>query len=621
MFLLVALLVWHVAASVCDVSKNNPVLNEDCNYAGSCVEFDVIPGLLTDTVCVCCAPEHIDDDNICGDYWTCDMDNPTVECLQFTGDKCEEVTSSYYVNIGFRALNIIKSEPYDFICTTDPRERALNQTYGGQNFYYHEQVRYVFEQRGWPGSVKYFPPCDVCTIEYPCQLGSLDVNADEGIGSPFQVDLTEYYGCYNPGILGWQVQIDDMAECPSNYDRGQHAHKVWSSVIGDIKDQTILDELNVVLSAEPDEFDNHGAGWSNTEVVGVAVAVASRLDTQIIVLPTLLPTTSPSDPPTPMPSRPPTKPPTPTPTRRPTDIPSIVPSLSPTTRPTRPPTPRPTPLPTVRPTMSPIGNDCSAYTNTFESLKFLGVGSNCRAGLDVSYIGGQSCDSPYIVCLPQENTPAYFAGLAYHSTTHRYSVSECIQECANDQRCLGIEFVADVESNLGDCNLIDDIPVEINSVASSFEYDFALSYGNLDISVTNGTALCFEKGDFCNPYFEADDLNEDMLDCYCPNNRKGFYTKKVKRTVNNTRFCGDDNDVERRLQKAQANRMFHLCENWCLFETENPEGESWYYDPWQTCWREQYTGYDMHMSYCSRVIRDPNTIEMQYINYRKNNFC
>jgi len=200
-------------------------------------------------------------------------------------------------------------------------------------------------------------------------------------------------------------------------------------------------------------------------------------------------------------------------------------------------------------------------------------------------------------------------------------VSECIQECANDQRCLGIEFVADVESNLGDCNLIDDIPVEINSVVSSFEYDFALSYGNLDISVTNGTALCFEKGDFCNPYFEADDLNEDMLDCYCPNNRKGFYTKKVKRTVNNTRFCGDDNDVERRLQKAQANRMFHLCENWCLFETENPEGESWYYDPWQTCWREQYTGYDMHMSYCSRVIRDPNTIEMQYINYRKNNFC
>ena len=40
--------------------------------------------------------------------------------------------------------------------------------------------------------------------------------------------------------------------------------------------------------------------------------------------------------------------------------------------------------------------------------------------------------------------------------------------------------------------------------------------------------------------------------------------------------------------------MFHLCENWCLFETENPEAESWYYDPWKRCWREQYAGVGTH---------------------------
>jgi len=112
-----------------------------------------------------------------------------------------------------------------------------------------------------------------------------------------------------------------------------------------------------------------------------------------------------------------------------------------------------------------------------------------------------------------------------------------------------------------------------------------------------------------------------MLNCYCPNNRKGSYTKKVKRIVANTRFCGDDSEVDIRIQKAQANRMFHLCENWCLFNTDDPEGESWYWDPWKTCWREQYAGVGAHMSYCNRVIRSPDTIEMQFINHRTNLFC
>jgi len=136
-------------------------------------------------------------------------------------------------------------------------------------------------------------------------------------------------------------------------------------------------------------------------------------------------------------------------------------------------------------------------------------------------------------------------------------------------------------------------------------------------------ALCFEKADYCNPYFEADDLSDVMLNCYCPNNRKGFYTKNVVRTVAATRFCGSDPDgsITKRIREAQANRMFHLCENWCLFNTQAPRTESWYHDPWQQCWREQYAGIGTHRSYCYRVIRDPYTIEQLFIDTRASNMC
>jgi len=238
----------------------------------------------------------------------------------------------------------------------------------------------------------------------------------------------------------------------------------------------------------------------------------------------------------------------------------------------------------------------------------MGYGSDCRGGLDSSWPGGFSCSSPYVVCLPQENTPAAFGGMPYKSVSHRYSVAECRQECANDQRCSGIEFVPDGsdEPLVGSCNLIDDIPVVIR---------------NESVTSTDGSAHCFQKENYCNPYFEANELTDVMLNCYCPNNRKGFYTKKVKRTVSNTRFCGNDTEVDTRIQKAQANRMFHLCENWCLFQTENPDQESWYYDPWKACWREQYADAGPHISYCSRVIINPDTIEMKFVNRRVDLAC
>jgi hypothetical protein len=67
--------------------------------------------------------------------------------------------------------------------------------------------------------------------------------------------------------------------------------------------------------------------------------------------------------------------------------------------------------------------------------------------------------------------------------------------------------------------------------------------------------------------------------------------------------------------------MFHLCENWCLFNTQSPRTESWYHDPWKKCWREQYAGIGTHRSYCYRVIRDPYTIEQLFIDTRAANMC
>jgi len=286
-------------------------------------------------------------------------------------------------------------------------------------------------------------------------------------------------------------------------------------------------------------------------------------------------------------------------------------------RDTRLPTPAPTSKPTGIPTDKPLTVDviddtyCLGYVNEAKDLKFVDGGLSCRGSIDESWPGGKSCESPYIVCLPQENTPASLI----NDTNHRYNVVECQLECAFDQKCMGIEFVPDADSFRGDCILIS---AEINVVDVDNDYVYNADDTNF---LERPDVICFEKRDFCYPHFEAKDLNETMLDCYCPNNRKGFYTKKVRRTVENTRFCGDDSSVDERIKKAQANRMFHLCENWCLFETTNPEQESWYWDPWQTCWRETYSGTGGHRAYCDRVIRNPDSIELKYVNFRAENLC
>jgi len=396
------------------------------------------------------------------------------------------------------------------------------------------------------------------------------------------------------------------------------------------------DGINSLLWAEPDATnDNLGLSFSNTRASTVYYDVYDD-ELYVSLVPTVSPTKMPTlltESPTSSPTVYPTSPPSPNPTELPTTLPTESPTSSPTVYPTSPPSPNPTELPTPvstnRPTVIPTPmptqtptNKCEPYSNHVDDLSFIGVGSNCRGGLDSSYPGGLTCDSPYVICLPHENTPAAIGDQYYYGAAYRYSVNECLQECANDQRCSGIEFIADSSSPLGNCNLIDDIPVITSMVNTSFVYDGSIIYPSLDNATTGAEALCFQKQDYCNPYFEAEDLTDDMLHCYCPNNRKGFYTKKVKRTVENSRFCGNDPEVDVRIQKAQANRMFHLCENWCLYQTEDPEAESWFYDPWKSCWREQYAGVVVaHRTYCNRVVTLPDTIEMQFINNRVRLFC
>jgi len=402
--------------------------------------------------------------------------------------------------------------------------------------------------------------CEICSVTNICQFED-GPDADSGILAKFGTDLNTYYdhGCGQDTLPGSNVR-----PCPSNHDYGITAHSKMLNAIDDENDfESFLDAIRVAT------------GYTSGEI------------TQMSSSETFISTT--------------------------------------TVRNTRLPTPKPTTKPTSgSPTKSPLvlrveEPYCEGYVNNITNFRFMAVGSSCRGNINESWPGGQTCESPYIICLPQENTPAMpFMNRTYFNNTHRYTVNQCLQECAYDQRCMGIEFEADTNSIKGNCTLLDDIDIRVVDI--DYEYTYNPKETNLDATETGGV-LCWSKDNYCNPYFEAEDLNEEMLNCYCPNNRKGSYTKKVQRTVDNTRFCGNDSSVDERIKKAQANRMFHMCENWCLFETTNPEQESWYWDPWQKCWRETYSGTGAHRAYCDRVIRNPDSIELQFVNSRSERFC
>jgi len=409
----------------------------------------------------------------------------------------------------------------------------------------------------YPGSIV-TQPCKICTKSDPCEL---QTTVTSGVYVEFATDINTFYdlGCEEAILPGASVRA-----CDAVYDYGADAV---------LKMRELTDYANnheSILSSASDTIDASEFftqpwelnGWHVEELV----FQVGHSRTEPV---TLSPTRYPSDPPT----------------RKPTKGYREAPS------------------------------ECTKFSHPVSSLQFLEAGTSCRANINEEWPGGRTCESPYIICLPEENTPAgEFLGREYKSSTHRYNVVECTQECAFDQRCLGFEFVPDLNSDRGDCNLIDDIPIRAVDVDNEVEYNEDDVYDSLD-----GNAACFHKYDYCNPHFTSEQLNDTMLACYCPNNRKGSYTKKVKRTVNNTRSCEGDYSMDERIRYAQANRMFHLCENWCLFNALNPELESWYWDPWKSCWRETYSADGEHRGYCDRVIRNPNSIELKFVNARSEN--
>jgi hypothetical protein len=525
---------------------------------------------------------------------------------------------------------------------------------------YKSETTAVLSENGYTGRIE-SQNCQVCTVENPCDVFGRDPPTS-GIAVKFATDLSTYYG-ENCGTIG---HIPNRYEnvCEANWDHGRIAYKaLYLDILKDIDNH--MEALNLKLEARNVEVTRASATprYGETDLIQISLDPSPK-PTSTTQPPTYNPSPSPTQPPTydptPSPTQSPTnhptlnptQPPTYDPTTSPTQPPTYDPTLYPTQPPTYYPTPSPTQLPTNDPTLYPTQpptyaptlypttqpptgtptpkptkrsrrvdwvEKCVKYSNDEAALRFIGGGSSCRANMK-SWTGGQTCNSPYIICLPQENTPSFnINGSRYYNDTHRYTVVECKEECSNDQRCMGLEFVADPNSVLGNCTLLDSIPVAVEN--ENFNIGYSGNEVNLHYSQTGVEALCFAKGgdDYCNPYFEAKDLNNVMLDCYCPNDRKGSYTKRVKRTVDTTRYCYNDPSVDERIKKAQANRMFHLCENWCLFETSDPEQESWFWDPWKQCYRETYSvGND---GYCERVIRKPNSIEFKFIQFRTQNFC
>merc|ERR1719233_298999 len=160
-------------------------------------------------------------------------------------------------------------------------------------------------------------------------------------------------------------------DCAANYDYGQLGHLNWENARGDIGsgDTSFIDELNLLLQAEPNADNNYlGLRWNNTVILGMGEQDTKRTVEDIVLrAPTLLPTTTPSLSPTEAPTESPTERPSHSPSTSPTERPSLSPTNNPTEAPTESPTPSPTASPTNMPTRSPTLT-CGPYVNEVEDL-------------------------------------------------------------------------------------------------------------------------------------------------------------------------------------------------------------------------------------------------------------
>lgn len=349
---------------------------------------------------------------------------------------------------------------------------------------------------------------------------------------------------------------------------------------------------------------------------------------QPTVHPTDRPTHRPTEHPTPGPTMHPTPEPTDRPTHSPTDDPTHEPTDRPTQRPTNHPTDHPTPNPTMKPTARPTNSPtmfptgqptqgCIPYASQKSKFRLLGRSAHCRKNIPVGEAvpgipnPGQDCaDSAYMICW--ELIPEYKNKI--------WSKEECEWECTRDQRCNGFELTPD-----GKCRMIDGKPPGLSDQAGNVE--------------------CWIKEEDCNPSFGADDLNSVMLnECYCPidlADSEGYFWYQMMRIPENSRYCNEDepsngcgascvNKKNDLIRRAQANRMFHLCQNWCLFDVDDPYNTFWIWDMERFCWTDTRTkvnrhGKSHHVNYCKnrhiRVNNGKGSIEFNYMVERTRNMC
>jgi len=345
-----------VTAFGCDVDRNDATtgLNPGCNYAGVCMQ------VTTDiSTCLCCGPEKFGE-NICGGNWVCDPSSPSFQCYEYSSGDCSEVKQYLHVNLVFVAENENQSHKPDIICNKWAgmygQGDTLMLSYG-----LADHVEHVASTKGWPGAMKSGGVCGECTTEEPCVLG--DEVITSGVSFSIQVDFNLYYDS-NCAVDFWVN--DEVVECDVNYDYGQSAYFVWSTLMGETSD--FIDDVNNLLRMDYDEDTGLGKSWSNTKIAGVRELVTAITNENILTAsPTESPTATPTESPTESPTATPTNLPTAAPTRSPTDyptaIPTNVPSLPPTLQPSHAPTSYPTDRPTRFPTRSPTNRPTRSPTN------------------------------------------------------------------------------------------------------------------------------------------------------------------------------------------------------------------------------------------------------------------
>merc|ERR1711920_133091 len=187
-------------------------------------------------------------------------------------------------------------------------------------------------------------------------MGGTDrsVNVTSGITFGYQVHFNSYYSteCNDSTLYDeWQ----DVPSCKHNFDYGIMAKKKFDVVF---EKEGFLADFQDLISAKPSSDNIWGLGWNNTLIVGMGEQSQSH-DSHTIEI-TFAPTAAP--------------------TESPTESPTSTPTLSPTA------------VPTETPTQTPTGRQCGPYSNNIDDFEYLGNGTDCRAGLNMSYPGGLTCD-------------------------------------------------------------------------------------------------------------------------------------------------------------------------------------------------------------------------------------